>query len=278
MLPTHKIVPFIKLPNKLVWARHKNNNEKTLIQDALEIIGDASTASMLPEILAQLNWRVTRLSTCNFTIAGLVKSCGYVPKTGNNKSINKFREILMLLQEWKYLINVQLEEGETMETISASSEITCEIDNRFLKKGEEDIEFFTVDLSVYNTLSKLNISSASKRNAINIYFYISARILSASPVSENHSKDSIRNYCYFGQTEIATSLQISKSTVVSCLKVLGDSKLVYYGNIGSISGKNSKGEQGAVYATNIYAKTPEGLKQGLSYSKSFHEKRKGGKD
>lgn len=265
MQGSSKKVSFIKLSNKLLWIKDKGHNEKSLIDQVSELLQDSSTAAMIPEILAQLNWRVNKMNTCTFTINGLIRACGYIPKSGNNKSINKFREVLILLHEWDYLKNLALGIKENLETISPSTELTCSIDNKFIKKNGEDIEFFIVDLNTYATLFNLNSSSAFRRNLINIYFYLSARIPAST--EEDTTND---HFCYVGQGEIASSLQITRNTVLTCLKALEDSKLIYFGNIGNVSGINRKGEVGTIFGKTVYAKTLKDLETGLSYSKSFY--------
>lgn len=271
MISSNTKTPFIKLPNNLVWGKNKENNEKSLVQQATELLGDSNTAAMIPEILAQLNWRVNRMNICTFTILGLIKSCGYTPKTGTNKSISKFRAVLTFLQDLGYISDLTLDPEESLETIATSTEITCSINNNFSRKGEEDTEFFIIDLDTYNALYTTSLASSFRRNIINIYFYLSARILYVPPGTKFDPNDKHRYFCYFGQGVITKDLGITKSTIVSCLKILGELELIYYGNIGSVQGTNSKGERGVIHARNIYAKTPEALKQGLEYSKSFYK-------
>jgi hypothetical protein len=270
MQPSKSVVPFIKLPNNLIWNRNVLN-EKSLVEKATDALDDTTTASMLPEAVAQLNWRINRMNFCTFTILGLVKSCGYIPKTGANKSISKFRDILILLEKWGYITDIHLEEKKTLETVSASTEITCVIKNNFIKKGEADVEFFMLDLNTYNILFKESPSSSFRRNILNVYFYISARLPATAFNSKLDFQDGKMHFCYFGQGEIASSLQITRNTVLTCLKKLEELDLIYYGNIGTVSGTNYKKEKGVINAKTVYSKTSQALEQGLRYSEHFYE-------
>lgn len=263
--------PFIKIPNNLIWILNTDTKEDSLMQQALKTLRDETMVSMLPEILTQLNWRVNRLGFCTFTLSGLIISCGYVPRTGDHNSINRFRSILNFLQYKNYITNVNFSKNDTFENIAPSSEVICILDNHFKQNKDGDTEFFTLTLKEYTEIFKKCTSSTLRRNILNVYFYLSARLPGNPFVKETNINDGLLHFCYLGQGELASILYISRSTAATCLNILSDLKLIYYGNIGKITGTTSKGTEGTICATTIYAKSYEGLNQGLSYSSSYYE-------
>lgn len=263
---------FIKIPNNIVWILHTGPKEESLLQQASDFFKDETLASMVPEIITQLNWRVNKLGLCTFTLTGLIISCGYVPRTGEGNSTNRFRKVLAFLQNKKYLTSMNFSKKDTFENIQPSQEVLCILDNHFKQQNGEDIEFLTLTLTEYTSIFKKCTSSTLRRNVLNVYLYLSARLPGNPFLKDINIHDGLLHFCYLGQGELASILYMSRSTAVTCLNILLDLKLIYYGNIGKLTNVSNRGAEGTIYATTIYAKSQEGLKQGLNYSREYHNK------
>ena len=80
------------LPNSLVW--NYETKDKTMIN----ILGDK-----VPYIISYLVVERNRISISRFTLKDIIESCGLKCKNGTNGTVDKFKELLSILQTYKYI-------------------------------------------------------------------------------------------------------------------------------------------------------------------------------
>lgn len=243
---------FIMLPNSLVWSYE--TKDKTMIN----ILGDK-----VPYIISYLVVERNRISISRFTLKDIIESCGLKCKNGTNGTVDKFKELLSILQAYKYI-----ECDTDLSKIKPNDFIKCKVLLDFntkeviIKEDGETItenkkkDFFKIDVYEYYRLLE-NTSKLDTCTLINIYFYIVARL------RHEENKPAV---CYMSYDNILKDLNISKNTLNKYLTYLKDNKFIYYDNIGTVEKGNKK-----LTANNVYSLNESDLILGLEESKSYYK-------
>lgn len=242
---------FIMLPNNLIWSYE--NKDKTMYN----IFGDK-----LPYVLSFLVSIRDRRSYSRFTLKYLIETTGNKVDKHKGKNLDKFKELLSLLQTYKYI-----ECDADLSKVKENDFIVCKVLLDFntkevtVQEGNETItenkkkDFFKIDINEYYRLIENNPLDTC--TLVNIYFYIVARI---------SNKNNKAKVCYMSIDNILKDLDISKNTLNKYLTYLKDNKFVCFDNIGTIEKDGKK-----LVANNVYSLDKDNLKLGLEESKVYYK-------
>ena len=243
---------FIMLPNNLVW------NYKTKEESMYNIFGDK-----LPYVLSYLVSIRDRRSISRFTLKDLIESCNYKVDRHKGKNLDKFKELLSLLQTYKYIeCDIDLSKVKENDFIKCKILLDFKTKEITFKDNDETIienkftEFFKIDIDEYYRLIESN-SKLDTCTLINIYFYIVARL------RHEENKPTV---CYMSYDTILNDLNISKNTLTKYLSYLKDNEFIYFDNIGTIEKGNKK-----TTANNVYSLNENDLQLGLEESKIHYK-------
>lgn len=243
---------FIMLPNNLIW-NYKNSNDTMY-----NMFGDK-----LPYVLSFLVSIRDRRSISRFTLKYLIENSGNKIDRHKGKNLDKFKELLSLLQTYKYI-----ECDTDLSKVKENDFIVCKVLLDFktkevtFKEYDETItenkktEFFKIDIYEYYRLIESN-SKLDTCTLVNIYFYIVARL------RHEENKPAV---CYMSYDDMLNDLNISKNTLNKYLSYLKDNKFIYCGSIGTIEKGNKK-----ITANNVYSLNEIDLNKGLEESKIHYK-------
>ena len=243
---------FIMLPNNLIWSYE--NKDKIMYN----IFGDK-----LPYVLSFLVSIRDRRSYSRFTLKYLIENSGNKIDRHKGKNLDKFKELLSLLQTYKYI-----ECDTDLSKVKENDFIVCKVLLDFktkevtIKDNDETIienkftEFFKIDIDEYYRLIE-NTSKLDTCTLVNIYFYIVARI---------SNKNNKAKVCYMSIDNILKDLNISKNTLTKYISYLKDNKFIYFDNIGTIEKDGKK-----LTSNNVYSLDKDNLKLGLEESKIYYK-------
>lgn len=242
---------FIMLPNNLVWSHE--DKDKTIYN----MFGDK-----VPYILSYLVSIRDRRSISRFSIRDIIESCNYKVDSHKGKSVDKFKELLSLLQTYKYIeCDTDLSKVKVNDLIKCkvlldfkTKEVTFKDNNETITENKKT-EFFKIDIYEYYRLIE-NTSKLDTCTLINIYFYIVARL---------RHEDNKAIVCYMSNEEILNDLSISKNTLTKYLTYLKDNEFLIFDRIGNVE-NNGK----IINTRNVYALDKDNLKLGLEESKVYY--------
>ena len=242
---------FIMLPNNLIWSYE--NKDKTMYN----IFGDKLTY-----VLSFLVSIRDRRSISRFTLKYLIESCNYKVDRHKGKNLDKFKELLSLLQTYKYIeCDTDLSKVKENDFIVCkvlldfkTKEVTFKDNNETITENRKT-EFFKIDIDEYYRLIE-NTSKLDTCTLVNIYFYIVARL------RHEENKPTV---CYMSNKEILNDLNISKNTLTKYLSYLKDDEFIYFDRVGNIE-NNGK----IINTRNVYALDKDNLKLGLEESKVYY--------
>ena len=242
---------FIMLPNNLVW------NYKTKEESMYNMFGDK-----LPYVLSFLVSIRDRRSISRFTLKYLIENSGNKIDRHKGKNLDKFKELLSLLQTYKYIeCDTDLSKVKENDFIVCkvlldfkTKEVTIQEDEEIIIENRKT-EFFKIDINEYYRLIENNPLDTC--TLVNIYFYIVARL--------RHENNKAK-VCYMSFDDILNDLNISKNTLTKYLTYLKDNKFIYCGSIGTIEKGNKK-----ITANNVYSLDKNELNKGLEESKIHYK-------
>ena len=242
---------FIMLPNNLVWSYE--DKDKTMYIK----FGDK-----VPYVLSFLVSIRDRRSISRFTLKYLIENSGNKIDRHKGKNLDKFKELLSLLQTYKYIeCDTDLSKVKENDFIVCkvlldfkTKEVTTKEDNMIITENKYT-EFFKIDINEYYRLIESN-SKLDTCTLINIYFYIVARL---------RHEDNKSIVCYMSNQEILNDLNISKNTLNKYLSYLKDNEFIYFDRIGNVE-NNGK----TIHTRNVYALDKDNLKLGLEESKVYY--------
>lgn len=239
-------------------------NEFIIIPKKIILDGDFSKDydCKTPYVIAYLMCCCNKIGKCYFSLEDLIIKSGCKPKTGNNKTNERFRKIISGLVK-EGILNLDVD----ISTVNINYLVRCDLNIPYeLNKNSQRVNWFS--LSVNNYLKILESENElNKFTLTNIYFYILARIY-----RRNDSINNIRitggtaEVFWSSQNSIGKDLNLAKVTLNAYLAYLKSLNLIYYGNIGKIEKDNS-----IIEANNVYATNKEELKDGLKQSKYYWE-------
>lgn len=242
---------FIMLPNNLVWSHE--DKDKTIYN----MFGDK-----VPYIISYLVSIRDRRSISRFSIRDIIESCNYKVDSHKGKSVDKFKELLSLLQTYKYIeCNIDLSKVKVNDLIKCKVSLDFKTKEVTFKDNDETIienkftEFFKIDIDEYYRLIE-NTSKLDTCTLVNIYFYIVARL---------RHEDNKAIVCYMSNEEILNDLSISKNTLTKYLTYLKDNEFICFDNVGNVE-NNGK----IIHTRNVYALDKDNLKLGLEESKVYY--------
>lgn len=243
---------FIMLPNNLVW-NYKNSNDTMY-----NMFGDK-----IPYIISYLVSIRDRRSYSRFSLRDIIETCNYKVDTHKGKSVDKFKELLSILQTYNYIeSDIDFNKVKPNDLIKCkilldfnTKEVTVQEDNATIIENKKT-EFFKIDIYEYYRLIESN-SKLDTCTLVNIYFYIVARL------RHEENKPAV---CYMSYDNILKDLNISKNTLNKYLTYLKDNKFIYYDNIGTIEKGNKK-----ITANNVYSLSEIDLNKGLEESKVYYK-------
>lgn len=243
---------FIMLPNNLIW-NYKNSNDTMY-----NMFGDK-----LPYVLSFLVSIRDRRSYSRFTLKYLIENSGNKIDRHKGKNLDKFKELLSLLQTYKYIeCNTDLSKVKENDFIVCKVLLDFKTKEVTVQEYDETIienrktEFFKIDIDEYYRLIE-NTSKLDTCTLINIYFYIVARL---------RHEENKTTVCYMSFDNILKDLNISKNTLTKYISYLKDNKFVYFDNVGTIEKDDKK-----LTANNVYALDKDNLKLGLEESKTYYK-------
>lgn len=243
---------FIMLPNNLVWSHE--DKDKTMYN----IFG-----YKLPYVLSFLVSIRDRRSISRFTLKYLIESCNYKVDRHKGKNLDKFKELLSLLQTYKYIeCDIDLSKVKENDFIVCKVLLDFKTKQVTVQEDEETIienkktEFFKIDIDEYYRLIESN-SKLDTCTLVNIYFYIVARL---------RHEDNKAIVCYMSYDNILEDLSISKNTLNKYLSYLKDNKFICFDNIGTIEKGNKK-----LTSNNVYSLSEIDLNKGLEESKTYYK-------
>lgn len=242
---------FIMLPNNLVWS-HEDKDKTMYIK-----FGDK-----VPYVLSFLVSIRDRRSISRFTLKYLIENSGNKIDRHKGKNLDKFKELLSLLQTYKYIeCDTDLSKVKENDFIVCkvlldfkTKEITTKEDNMIITENKYT-EFFKIDIYEYYRLIESN-SKLDTCTLINIYFYIIARL---------RHEDNKAIVCYMSNEEILNDLNISKNTLTKYLSYLKDNEFIFFDRIGNVE-NNGK----IINTRNVYSLDKDNLKLGLEESKVYY--------
>ena len=238
---------FIKMPNIFVWDYTKEN--KSLIK----------TNELIPYVYTYLNCREDRLKQIIFNLDMLITSCGKTIQRGRGRTLENFKNILKYFQEKEWIYFTNSLDNIKPTTIIYAQELKHynELDKGYFKVDRDKI---VILLNIETELDKIKL--------LNLYYYINSRINrreNFTGLKPDIRRDGGR---YEGFSEgleiISKDLNISKPTLVDCLKILQENKLIYFGSIGSIT-KNGVVKK----ANNIYCINQSEFEEGITQQKLY---------
>ena len=242
---------FIMLPNNLVWSHE--DKDKTMYN----IFGDK-----LPYVLSFLVSIRDRRSISRFTLKYLIENSGNKIDRHKGKNLDKFKELLSLLQTYKYIeCDIDLSKVKENDFIVCKVLLDFKTKEVTIKDNDETIienkftEFFKIDIDEYYRL--IENSTLDTCTLVNIYFYIVARI---------SNKNNKAKVCYMSIDNILKDLNISKNTLNKYLSYLKDNEFIYFSNIGTIEKDGKK-----LTSNNVYSLDKDNLKLGLEESKIYYK-------
>ena len=243
---------FIMLPNNLVWSHE--DKDKTMYN----IFGDK-----LPYVLSFLVSIRDRRSISRFTLKYLIENSGNKIDRHKGKNLDKFKELLSLLQTYKYIeCDIDLSKVKENDFIVCKVLLDFKTKEVTIQDNDETIienkftEFFKIDIDEYYRLIE-NTSKLDTCTLVNIYFYIVARI---------SNKNNKAKVCYMSIDNILKDLNISKNTLTKYISYLKDNKFIYFDNIGTIEKDGKK-----LTSNNVYSLDKDNLKLGLEESKIYYK-------
>lgn len=222
---------FVKLPNEIVWDFEE------------ESIMSYHNQSLMVSVLYQLVNNMNQKGQTFFSLEDLVSSCGYVPRASKGKSNDKFRNVLLTLEEIGYISNSNVPLSEIKGNTFVKCKLNLDLKNNFFIVYDDD----------YEKIMSVNSSAEKKTHIMIVYCYISARIKSDSKGN---------GYTFFKIEDAIKHLGITKATFldsVRCLKELG---ILYCDNNGATE-KNKT-------SVNVYSFTEKGLDDGLINTKCYY--------
>lgn len=243
---------FIMLPNNLVW-NYKNSNDTMY-----NMFGDK-----IPYIISYLVSIRDRRSYSRFSLRDIIETCNYKVDTHKGKSVDKFKELLSILQTYNYIeSDIDFNKVKPNDLIKCkilldfnTKEVTVQEDNATITENKKT-EFFKIDINEYYRLIESN-SKLDTCTLVNIYFYIVARL------RHEENKPAV---CYMSYDNILKDLNISKNTLTKYLTYLKDNKFIYFDNIGTIEKGDKK-----LTANNVYSLNEIDLNKGLEESKIHYK-------
>lgn len=242
---------FIMLPNNLVWSHE--DKDKTMYN----IFGDK-----VPYIISFLVSIRDRRSISRFTLKYLIENSGNKIDRHKGKNLDKFKELLSLLQTYKYIeCDIDLSKVKENDFIKCKVLLDFKTKEVTSKDNDETIienkftEFFKIDIDEYYRL--IENSTLDTCTLVNIYFYIVARI---------SNKNNKAKVCYMSIDNILKDLNISKNTLNKYLSYLKDNEFIYFSNIGTIEKDGKK-----LTSNNVYSLDKDNLKLGLEESKIYYK-------
>ena len=243
---------FIMLPNNLVWSHE--DKDKTIYN----MFGDK-----VPYIISYLVSIRDRRSISRFTLKYLIENSGNKIDRHKGKNLDKFKELLSLLQTYKYIeCDIDLSKVKENDFIVCKVLLDFKTKEVTFKDNDETIienkftEFFKIDIDEYYRLIE-NTSKLDTCTLVNIYFYIVARI---------SNKNNKAKVCYMSIDNILKDLNISKNTLTKYISYLKDNKFIYFDNIGTIEKDGKK-----LTSNNVYSLDKDNLKLGLEESKIYYK-------
>lgn len=242
---------FIMLPNNIVWSHE--DKDKTIYN----MFGDK-----VPYIISYLVSIRDRRSVSRFSIRDIIESCNYKVDSHKGKSVEIFKELLSLLQTYKYIeCDTDLSKVKVNDLIKCKVLLDFKTKEVTFKDNDETItenkftEFFKIDINEYYRLIE-NTSKLDTCTLVNIYFYIVARL---------RHEDNKAIVCYMSNEEILNDLNISKNTLTKYLTYLKDNEFIFFDRIGNVE-NNGK----IINTRNVYALDKDNLKLGLEESKVYY--------
>lgn len=237
-----EIKQFIKLPNSLVWD----------VGGKRENTYSCEYSDKLCHIWSIFDCLLNRVGTISFSLEQLITTCNMKVDSHKSKSVDQFRNILIGLEEKKFITNAKCD----LKSIKPKELITCEYSiPQQVDKDSKDTQFFQVYredyLKLLNCETKLN-----KITLMYIYYYLLARM--------SNGKGDTTIYCFPKYEDITKDLNISETTFNTYANELQTLELIAYGNIGLIT-KNDEKKQ----ANNVYCRHVSHLQNALDISKNY---------
>jgi len=249
---------FIMLPNSLVW-NYKNSNNTLTVKYGDNIV----------HILSYLSACTNRLDTTVFCLKDLIEFCGLTPKNGANKTNERFKQVLLQLQQDNIIsdCNVDLTKVKVTDCISCKFNMPIQKD-----KNGNNTQFFTIDMDNYISIMQYQ-GKLNNITLLKVYYYINARVSRRENITidgQVHKRDNINvdagkaNCFYDSYINICKDLNMTENTYNKYIKQLHDMGLIYYDNIGLVKLNNRTNVANNVYCLNV-DELPEALKQSRLY-------------
>lgn len=259
---------FSKLPNQLFFVYDNDVIDKSILEQCNY---DYKVLLVLDYLYTNTN----RKDITMFTLEDMVISCGFKVDNHKGKINDKFKNILINLQESKIIItNIDLSK------IKAKEFIKCKID--IFKKDDNDKDINFIQLFDYEKDKILNYNKEKIDNLKMLYYYcyIKARMFKRAKDDDINVNGGNPEVCFPSYKIINFDLKLTDEVISKYNNILVELNLIRVGNAGLfyyLTDKNKvKRESPNIYT--LWTKQQEvwknNLKEGIKfYKKQFKDER-----
>lgn len=240
----------ILFPNIIVWDYKKKNKYTYLSEYSNKVL----------HVFSYLAIMTNRFNETHFTIDDLITKSGMTPKNGVGKVNNQFRSILSGLQNKGIIIT-----DVDFSTIKINALICCRFNMPFEKEKDKIKNFFPITYGNYLKIMEYS-GQTSKLKLLEVFYYINARLKRKSS-AEIKSHGGKAETFYDTYSVICNHLNITETTLRSCIKELQSMGLLYFDNIGLVK---KKGSTCSKISCNVYCLNEMELKEALIESKQHY--------
>lgn len=256
---------FSKLPNQLFYTYDNDIIDKSILE---QVEYDYKVLYVLDYLYTNTN----RKDITMFTLEDMIIECGFKVDNHKGKINDKFRDILVTLQESKIIIT-----DTDLNKIKAKEFIKCKIDIFKKDDNDKDINFIQLFDSEKDKILNYDKENIDNLKMLYYYCYLKARIKKRAKGDDMNINGGSPENCYPSFDKIKFDLHITDEVISKYNDILVELNLIRIGNSGLfyyLTDKNKVVRESPNIYT-LYTKQQEvwknNLKEGIKLYKKQHE-------
>lgn len=215
---------YVKLPNQLFYTK----NDKSILQKVKD--------DKVILVLIYLYNAVNRKDIMKFTLGDMISECGFIPKTGEKKSNEQFKNILIKLEELEI---ISFADEIPLNKIKSTQLLKCKF-NKYIEKGTnkdtgeiQDIQFVELTNSEKETILTYSKTKINNIKLLIYFTYLKCRIHKRSKSDGDLACTGGQSEtCYLKYNKITADLGLSDQSIKEYNDILIEINLIRISNPG----------------------------------------------
>ncbi|MCR1933879.1 hypothetical protein NSA27_04075 [Clostridium tepidum] len=256
---------FSKLPNQLFYTYDNDIIDKSILEQCNY---DYKVLLVLDYLYTNTN----RKDITMFTLEDMVISCGFKVDNHKGKINDKFKDILVKLQESKIIVT-----DTDLSKIKSKELIKCKIDIFEKDDNDNDIKFIQLFDSEKDKILNYDKEKIDNLKMLYYYCYLKSRMFKRAKNDDIAKSGGRSEICYPSYKTINFDLKLTDETISKYNNILVELNLIRIENAGLFYYANDKNKV-VRESTNIYTlytkqqdEWQNNLKEGIKFYKKQYE-------